>query len=123
MFKIIESIKDEPVKFLLYSDVIVEPGSIISLIDGVYADLCTGKSPFGVVSDYPDERNMVPVWYDAMLFETDIFDHSKSYEEGDLLYVDNAGQITNQKLYNDESYLVGFVSHVMENKHLEINWI
>lgn len=123
MFKIIESIRDEPIKFLLHSNIVIEPGSVISLVDGIYADLCRGKLPFGVVSDYPDEHNMVPVWYDAMLFDTDIFDSSRSYAEGDLLYVNQAGQLTNQKLYEDDSYLIGFVSQVIDNKHLEINWI
>lgn len=123
MFKIIESIRNEPIKLLRYTDNLMEPGSILSLVDGIYGDLCAGIKPFGVVADYPDERNMVPIWYDAMLFITDIFDQTQIYNEGNLLYVNALGQLTNQKLFGEDSYLVGFVSQVISDRCLEINWI
>lgn len=113
MFKIIESLTEKPVKMLFKDSLYFpDPGMIISLNDGV-AKICNGEKPFGVIGDYPDEFGLVPVWYEAMVFETTMIE-ANNFSMKDKLYCSNHGRFTNKKI-NEDSLLLGFVYQIKEN--------
>jgi len=113
MIRVIESLNEKPIK-LLFKDSLYfpEPGMIISLNDGI-AKICNGEKPFGVIGDYPDEFGLIPVWFDSMIFETNMME-PETYQVKDKLYCSHFGKFTNKKI-NEDSLLLGFVSEIKEN--------
>ncbi len=113
MFKIIESLTEKPIKMLFKDSLYFpDPGMIISLDDGI-AKICNGEKPFGVIGDYPDEFGLIPVWYDSMIFETNMIE-ADNFSMKDKLYCSNFGRFTKKKI-NEYSLLLGFVSQTKEN--------
>ena len=113
MFKIVESLTEKPIK-ILFTDSLYFPeaGMLISLDDGI-ARICNGERPFGIIGDYPDEFGLIPIWYEAMVFETSMIEADK-FNIKDKLYCSNFGKFTNKKI-SEDSLLLGFVSEVKEN--------
>jgi len=113
MFKVIESLRDKPTNFLFKDSLYFpEPGLIISIKDGTAA-VSDGASPFGVIGDYPNEFNLIPVWFDSMIFETNMIEPD-NFKIKDFLYCSRLGKFTNKKI-SEDSLLLGFVSEVKEN--------
>jgi hypothetical protein len=113
MFKVIDSLTEKPIK-MLFKDALYfpDPGMIVSLHDGI-AKICNGEKPFGVIGDYPDEFSLIPIWYEAMVFETTMIEPDK-FEIKDKLYCSQFGKFTNKKI-SEDSLLLGFVFEVKEN--------
>lgn len=113
MFKVIDSLTEKPVK-MLFKDALYfpDPGMIVSLHDAT-VKICNGEKPFGVIGDYPDEFNLVPIWYDSMVFETNMIEPNK-FEINDKLYCSKFGKFTNKKI-SEDSLLLGFVFDIKEN--------
>lgn len=113
MVRIIESLQDNPIRFLFKDSLYFpDPGMIVSLNYGV-AQICTGNNPFGIIGSYPDNHNLISVYYDTVIFETNMVE-ANQYLMQDKLYCSNYGKFTNKKPFED-SLLLGFVKEVKEN--------
>lgn len=120
MIKIIEKLSENPIK-LVFSGGLnnLEPGLIIKINSG-FAQICNGKNPFGIVGDYYDEFGLIPIWYENMIFETDMFEKD-NYKNNDKLYCSLNGKFTKNKVF-ENSLLMGHVINIKQN-HLIIELI
>jgi hypothetical protein len=113
MVIIFESLHEKPVKMLFKDSLhFPDPGMIVSLDDGI-AKICTGKRPFGIIGDYPDEFGLIPVWFENTIFETNMIEPGV-YKLKDKLYCSEYGRFTNVKIFED-SLLIGHIEEIKEN--------
>ena len=127
MIQIIESVLQAPVRFLPDKKSNFNPGIIAQIIEIDGTPCCTvsdGTRPFGVVDNNLDQPfGMVPIWFDTMVFKTDVYEKRCSYEHGNPLYVSTRGLLTTKKNC-EEAHLVGHViSGPDTHNYIEVNWI
>lgn len=125
MIKIIESLSP-PIRFQPSGDKFL-PGWIVQLIniDGTpCCEISNGTRPFGIVGEHNNEPyGLIPIWYESMTFQTDVYESKERFEQGDSLYVSSRGLLTTQKIH-DESILMGHViSGPGYGDLIEVSWI
>lgn len=105
----------------------LEPGEIVAIrvIDGMpHCERSDGLNPFGVVGHGEGEFNLIVIWFDSMVFQTDIFDRDAEWNVADPIYSGVDGKLTTLKPYED-SISLGHVIAPFDDQHnyIEVNWI
>lgn len=121
MMKVIESVCNGPIRFI--SNGLLKPGLVVDLaLDGSPSVVKSGGDrPFGIVEEVNGPYGMVSVWFETMIFRTDVFEKRGSYSLGTPLFVSKNGKLTS-KPKTDNSYLVGRVI-LLEDNWMEVSWI
>lgn len=131
MIRVIESLADFPIRFLPDEDYIgkFEAGMVVQLVtkNGVpcVRPCYDGTKPLGVVGESVGREiyDLVPVWFDTMLFRTDKICNEK-FPPGSPLYIKD-GLFTVVRPFEDALYVGHVVSTIFEmgDKLIEVNWI
>lgn len=77
-------------------------------------DICKpGQFPFGIIGKTKkmkgedtstNPNNLVPIWHQRMIFQTDNFEHS-NYGPGDKLYIGESGMLTNEPKDDNDTFV------------------
>jgi len=131
MIRVIESLSNYPMRFMPDKEWIdkLEPGMIVQTImkNGTPVVIPSdGTRPLGVVGDSVGREiyDLVPVWFDTMIFRTDKFVLTDDFVTGNALYV-KSGLLTNKCPFEDAIIVGHVVSALSENgdKIIEVSWI
>lgn len=143
MLKIIETVAERPISFIADPAAIFEPGHVAQLINydyGKYVDiplvicsLSDGSRPLGIIDSTKakasgtlsfDKNEMVLVWVDRAIFQTDQYEDSAKYDIGVGLYVSKRGLFTSVKSF-DDSYPVARMITPPSTRHpyFEALWL
>lgn len=117
MFRFIEGLQEKPVKFLAYPNTKFKSGSIgqIYYIDDTpVIGLSDGGNPFGIVKNNLESTDLykefVEIYYDRMVFQTDLFDFTCNYKTGTLLYSNEYGVLSAEKPHIDSLAFARIIS-------------
>lgn len=123
MFKLIESISDNFIRFQPVGQTI-KPGHIVQTIEisgDIFVEISSGSRPFGFAGEI--ENNWVKIYIQKMICRTDHFDRSIKYNSGDFLYVKN-GMLTTQPVHETHISVGNVINYVIgKNSYIELNWI
>lgn len=138
MFKIVEKVYDEPIRFPVKPGVWFEPGMVVKVVDfngDLVVDACDGYDAFGVVGTeilVPycskaklDPKYMVEVWTQRMAFRTDKYDFRFNLDIGDPLFAGCDGFLTCKKPF-EQAHIIGRVvspPRDLENSYFEAVWL
>jgi hypothetical protein len=143
MFKFIESICQDPIRFFLAPNVKLKPGHVVQLkeIDGnIVCYLSDGTKPFGVVGEVISSNKallkwssaesklnfdtMVKVYQQKMIFQTDQYDADKKYVAGSSLYVNSNGIFTSEAPSQDSYFVAKIITPPSSDRsHFEALWL
>jgi len=117
MFRIVEQVGDEPMRFPAKPRVWFEPGMVVKLIQfqgDLVADACDGYDAMGLVgnemyldADKPvlDPKFMVEIWSQRMVFRTNKYDLCAPMETADPLYSGWDGFLTTKRPFEGATML------------------
>lgn len=134
MFKIVESISKDPVRFPIKPGVTLLPGQVISIVNyqgNLVADMCIGKMlPFGLVGNrcfggnILNFTNKANVYVQRMIVDLNRFDRFYDIEIGNSLYCNNRGFLSSAKPFEDSIVLAKVITPATEEKScMQILWL
>lgn len=125
MFKIIESINPEYIRFKSLNNRKIIPGTVIQLIEEDSDFYCTpsdGVRIFGIC-DHPIGE-YIKIWTQTIIFRTDNYEPGLVYKSGDPVYVNKYGILTTEKNSPDSIIVAHVISdYRLEKGFIEFNWI
>jgi hypothetical protein len=133
LFKIIKVAEKRPVRLPIKPGIKVYPGYVMMTAqydNNLVLDISDGKGIFGIAgkkciggSNF-SYQNVLEVWVQKMVFQTDKFDKTYEILKGSLLYVNNKGLLTSNKS-NENIVSVGEVIVPLQNnkKYIEVHWL
>lgn len=109
MFRFIEGLQEKPIKLIAQPNTHFRAGNIgqiYYLDDGTpVCGLSDGSNPFCIISKSLESKELyqdfIEAYYDRMVFHTDLFDLTRTYKTGTLLYSNEFGVLTDEKPHVD----------------------
>lgn len=133
MFRIVESICSESVRFPIKPGVNISPGHILSIVEHegcLVFDISNGCQPFGVAgnrvkgADNLDYRLIVHGYIHRMILDISKFDRKNRIDIGTSLYCSQEGMLTSKRLYPDSILLAKVIAPAGSGKkHMNILWL
>jgi len=137
VLKIIEkAYSNHPIRMIAKPGVKLIAGYACTLVQYkgfLVCDVCKpGQFPFGIIGKTKklrgeelslESKDLVPVWHQRMIFQTDNFEHS-NYGPGDKLYVGDSGMLTNEPQDEGDSFVARLTGYPDENRDFyEALWL
>lgn len=135
MFRLVESINQDPVRLILKPGLKLTSGCIVKIVEheGIpVVDICDGKHAFGILgnrcwsSDVIDfsKRSMAYVYPQRMIANIDKFDRRCDIQSGCSLYCNSKGILSSKKPF-EHAIALAKVIYVpnQEKKHMQILWL
>ena len=133
MFKIVESINKDPVRFPIKPGVKLTPGHIVKIVQhekDLVIDICDGRNAFGLLGNRCVGGNDVDltkkgkVFLQRMVVDVDKFDRKNPIDIGSSLYCSVRGVLSSKKPFDDAVVLAKVISPATtEKKHMQILWL
>jgi hypothetical protein len=135
MFKIIESISPDPIRFPAKPEIKLTPGHIIKIIDyqgNLVVDLCDGSYAFGVVGNVVyggskldfSKGSIAHVYPQRMVANIEKFDRKSDPVVGCSLYCNTKGMLSAKKPFENAIVLAKVIYlPSAEKKHMQILWL
>jgi hypothetical protein len=133
MFKLVESINREPIRFPVAPEAKLTPGHIVSVYDHdgtLVIDICDGINPFGILGNrciggnVIDFKKVAKVFPQRMIADINKFDRKSNIEVGSSLYCNKHGMLTSQKPCENSLVLAKVITPASENKkYMQILWL
>jgi len=133
MFKLVESLFTEPVRFPIKPGVSLAPGHIVSIVDyegDLVVDLCDGNSPFGLLGNrcfgggFIDFGRKANVYPQRMVVDLNRFDRDHEINIGSSLYCNKMGLLSSQRPSEHAFILAKVITPASEEKsHMQILWL
>lgn len=133
MFRLVESISKDPVRFPIKPGVRLVPGQIVMLTDyqgDLVLDICQGYNPLGILGNrcwggstlnFTKKGN---VYLQRMIADVSKFDRENNIEIGDSLYCNDSGVFTSSRPFFDSLVLAKVISPGNnKKKHMQILWL
>ena len=133
MFKIVESLFMEPIRFPVKPGISLSPGNVVSIVeykDDLVIDLCNGDSPFGLVGnrcfggslvDFERPANVYP---QRMIVDLNRFDRDNKIQIGSSLYCNEEGLLSSKSPFENSFILAKVITPANEEKnHMQILWL
>lgn len=133
MFKLIDAISNEPIRFPVAPGANLKPGNIVSIYDHdgtLVIDICDGINPFGILGNKCvggntiDFKKLAKVFPQRMIVEIDKFDRKCNIEVNSSLYCNKHGILTSQKPNENSLVLAKVITTTSkEKKYIQILWL
>lgn len=133
MFKIVESMFMEPVRFPIKPGANLSPGHVGSIVDyegHLVIDLCDGNVPFGLIGNrcfggnFVDFGRKANVYPQRMVADLNRFDRDSEIRIGSSLYCNKAGLLSSKKPFDNSFVLAKVITPANEEKsHMQILWL
>jgi len=133
MFKVVESMCSEPIRFPIKPGVSISPGHVLSIVEYegcLVFDISDGRQPFGVAgnrvkgADGLDYRLIVKGYIHRMILDISKFDRKNRIDIGTSLYCSQEGTLTSKRPYPDSVLLAKVIAPAGPGKkHMNILWL
>ena len=133
MFKLVESVFIDPIRFPIKPGISMSPGHVVSIVDyegDLVVDLCDGNSPFGLVGNrcfggsYLNIQKKANVYPQRMIVDLNRFDRSFDIDIGSSLYCNKLGLLSSNKPFENAFVLAKVITPANEVKsHMQILWL
>ena len=133
MFKVVESIFKEPVRFPIKPGIVLSPGNVVRLVDfegNLVVDLCDGNIPFGLLGNrcfggssinFQRKANVYP---QRMIVDLNRFDRAHEIKIGDSLYCNNIGLLSSNRPFENAFVLAKVITPASKEKnHMQVLWL
>jgi hypothetical protein len=133
MFKVVESLLMNPIRFPIKPGAKLLPGNVVSIVDyknSLVIDLCDGNNPFGLLGNRCFGGNSINfsrkamVYPQRMIVDINRFDRENDIEIGDSLYCSKQGILSSQKPFDNSFMLAKVITPANTQKnHMQILWL
>jgi hypothetical protein len=133
MFKVVESIFTNPIRFPAKPGISLLPGHVVSIVeyeDDIVIDLCDGNTPFGLVGNRcfggnaVDFNQMANVYPQRMIVDLNRFDRGNDIKVGNSLYCNEFGVLSSKKPFDSAILLAKVITPAGAGKnHMQILWL
>jgi hypothetical protein len=135
MFKLIESLCRDPLRFPVKPGTKLTPGHVVSIVEYegyLVVDVCEGKNTLGLLGnrcvggnqiDF-DTKKFAKVFAQRMIVDVDKFDRTHKIEVGNSLYCNKRGMLSSKKPSDSSLVLAKVITPASEDKkHMQILWL
>lgn len=133
MFKLVESLVIDPIRFPVKPGASLSPGHVISIVDyegDLVVDLCTGNTPFGLLGNRcfggnaVDFQRKARVYPQRMVVDLNRFDRSNDIKIGSSLYCNEHGLLSSKQPFEYAFVLAKVITPATKEKnHMQILWL
>lgn len=133
MFKLVEAMSLEPIRFPIKPGVKITPGHIVKTTiykDTIVIDICDGHKPLGIAGNRCiggneiDYKKVVKVYPQRMIADLLKFDRKNNIDIGNSLYCNDKGMLTSEKPFEDAIVLGKVITPANESRrYMQILWI
>lgn len=133
MFKLIESITRDPVRFPVKPGVRLAPGHVVKVVEyegNLVIDLCNGENPLGLLGNKClggntiDFTKVAKIYLQRMVADVSKFDRENKINIGSSLYCNSIGELSSKKLHEQSIILAKVISPAtVEKKYMQILWL
>lgn len=133
MFKLIESLSTDPIRFPVKPGAVLAAGNIVSIVDyddNLVIDLCDGNNPFGLLGNRCFGGNTInfnqkaKVYPQRMIVDLNKFDRKNKIVIGSSLYCSEQGILTSKKPFENAFVLAKVITPAEGKKnHMQILWL
>lgn len=133
MFKLVESVCMEPVRFPIKPGIRLVPGHVVSIVDykgDLVVDLCDGYSPFGLLGNrcfggnFIDFQRKANIYPQRMVVDLNMFDREYEINIGSSLYCNKMGLLSSKRPFEYALVLAKVITPANEKKsHMQILWL
>jgi len=133
MFKVVEALSNDPVRFPVKPGAKLTPGHVVSLVEyegHLVLDMCDGYRPFGLMAsrchggNELDITKRIGAWPQRMVVNLDKFDRSSEVRSGNSLYCNRRGTLSTRKPFEGALPLAKVISPAdEEKKYMSILWL
>lgn len=133
MFKLVESLFTNPIRFPVKPGASLSPGHVVSIVeyeDDIVIDLCDGNAPFGLVGNRcfggnaVDFRQMANVYPQRMVVDLNRFDRESDIKIGSSLYCNEYGVLSSRQPFESALLLAKVITPAGAGKnHMQILWL
>lgn len=133
MFRVVESLSTDPIRFPVKPGVSLSPGHVVSIVDykdDLVIDLCDGHTPFGLLGnrcfggntiDFHRKANIFP---QRMVVDLNRFDRDNEIIIGSSLYCNNEGILSSKKPFDEALMLAKVITPATKKKnYMQILWL
>jgi hypothetical protein len=133
MFKVIESVPMDPIRFPVKPGTSLSPGHVVSIVEfenNLVVDLCDGNSPFGLLGNrcfggsninFKRKANVYP---QRMVVDLNRFDRTHEIIIGSSLYCNKQGLLSSNKPFENSFILAKVITPATNEKsHMQILWL
>lgn len=133
MFKVVEAISKDPVRFPIKPGAKLIPGTVIKIVEynkDLVVDLCDGYSPWGLLGnkcsggDTIDFHNIAKVFPQRMIVDLSRFDKKNPIKIGSSLYCNSQGILSSKPPFEGAFILAKVITPAnAKKKSMSILWL